>query len=215
MKTKDKILDVALRQFNELGSDKVSIRSIANELGISPGNLCYHYKNTDAIIFQLYLNLVSEMDEIANKIQDPAASMRTLIEGALHTFPVMYRYKFLLIDFVAITRRMKTLRQHFRELIALRRMQFSVIINNMIAQGLVREEWVPGMYEQYINRAIILGDAWIPNAEVYFDSPGADAIYFYAQVYISSMVPYLTEKGLKQYEEVVGEHPVLSASLSR
>lgn len=213
MKTKDKILEVALRQFNELGTDQVSIRSIANELGISPGNLCYHYKNTDAIIFQLYLNLVSEMDEIANKIQDPTASMRILIEGALNTFPVMYRYKFLLIDFVAITRRIHTLKQHFREVIALRRMQFRFIIQNMIAQGLLREEWAPGMYEEFISRAIILGDAWVPNAEVYFDSPGTEAIYYYANVHISSMKPYLTEKGLKQYEEVVKEHPVLSASL--
>lgn len=212
VKTKDKILEVALRQFNSMGTDQVSIRTIAHELGISPGNLCYHFKNTEAIIFQLYLNLVEEMNSIVTIVQDPAASMQTLIEESLHTFPIMYRYKFLLIDFVTITRRIGSLRTHFRQLIALRRIQFRVGIDNMIAQGLLREEWAPHMYDQFITRSIILGDAWVSNAEVYFDAPGEEAVYFYAGVFISGMVPFLTEKGLAEFQKVVQNHPMLSVS---
>jgi hypothetical protein len=124
----------------------------------------------------------------------------------------MYRYKFLLIDFVAITRRLETLRNHFRQLIALRRIQFRRGIDNMISQGLWREEWAPFMYDQFITRSIILGDAWISNAEVYFDEPDEQAVRFYANVVISGIVPFLTEKGLQQYKEVISDYPVLSAS---
>ncbi len=52
--TKDKILETALKMFNETSTQASTTNHIAAEMGISPGNLHYHFKNREEIIRELY-----------------------------------------------------------------------------------------------------------------------------------------------------------------
>ncbi|HCE41817.1 TetR family transcriptional regulator [Alcanivorax sp. 521-1] len=52
--TKTRILDAALALFNRFGERNVTTNHIAGELGISPGNLYYHYRNKAAIVSALF-----------------------------------------------------------------------------------------------------------------------------------------------------------------
>ena len=202
MKTKDKILMVALRQFNERGTDRVTVRSISEEIGISPGNFHYHFKNTDAVIQQLYLDLAQEMAEELVRMQSSNMDLAWLLKFAEIPFRKLYKYKFLLLDFVRIMRRIESVRIHFRQHIAMQKVQFSMAIQHMIAQGILREEWIEGMYDRLIQRFLILGDAWIPHAEIHFDDADEQVIRYYSDLFMDALVPYLTEEGLERFHEI-------------
>ena len=53
-RTAERILEVALALFNRFGEPNVSTTLISAELGISPGNLYYHYPAKDALINALF-----------------------------------------------------------------------------------------------------------------------------------------------------------------
>lgn len=201
MKTKDKILKEALAQFNERGAGEVSIRSIADKIGISAGNLAYHFKNTDAIIYRLYLNLVEELDRrVAEAHQhSEVGDLGMLIRQVDQSLRIMYKYKFLLLDFVQIARRVTAIRDHFRQLVEVRKMQFHVAFDHLIAGGLMKKEQISGLYDALILRMIILGNAWIADAEIHFDEQGEAMFQFYINLQLSELLPFLTEKGLEEF----------------
>ena len=69
MDTKSRILETALALYNEQGIQSVTNRHIAAEMGISPGNLHYHFRHTDDIIVALYEALSVEMDELVRGLE--------------------------------------------------------------------------------------------------------------------------------------------------
>lgn len=198
---------MALQQFNERGVEQVSIRSIASELGISAGNLTYHYKNTDKIIYALYLQLVDELGRSIEQVISQSPDIRWLYEATAYNCRMMWKYRFLLIDFVAITRRITDIRDHFRQVVKMRQWQIRQAIDEMVELDLFIPEWQEGMYDKYILRMIIMSDAWIPDAQIHFQGEEEEIIPFYTELIVSSIQPYLTPAGQAAYLAVLGQAP--------
>ena len=68
MNTKKKIFDVALDLFSKKGYDSVSLREIAEEVGIKKSSIDSHYPSKEAILMDIfkYLANLFEYDELLN-----------------------------------------------------------------------------------------------------------------------------------------------------
>ena len=66
--TKEKIIETSINLFNEKGCLNTSTRHIADELGISVGNLYYHFKNKEDILIDIFINYVNIIFKEINAI---------------------------------------------------------------------------------------------------------------------------------------------------
>jgi len=60
--TRERILQTALELYNKFGEHTVAATSIAFEMGISPGNLYYHYRSKDDIVADLFASFRREIE---------------------------------------------------------------------------------------------------------------------------------------------------------
>lgn len=63
-RTAERILETTLDLFNRFGEPNVSTTLISNELGISPGNLYYHYPAKDELVNALFTRYKASMLEL-------------------------------------------------------------------------------------------------------------------------------------------------------
>ena len=96
--TKTRILDAALRLFNELGTANVTTNHIAEALGMSPGNLYYHFRNKAEIVRALFARITAEW--ATNYAVPPGTMpsvpmMETMVAG---NFEIQARYRFFFRD---------------------------------------------------------------------------------------------------------------------
>ncbi len=214
MKTKDKILVKAKELFNELGSDAVTVRRIAAALGISHGNLCYHFPTTDDIIEKLYFQLVQELDTQllrGGKQEQLNIDLAFLYRVTRQTFEIQYDYRFLLLDFVRIMRRLPKVREHYRALAAFRMQNFQLIMVQLIQKELARPEIVEGQFLYFVKQITLFSDFWLSEAEILFDGEEKNKISTFHALSFSMITPYLTDKGLAQYRTLIAPdvmHPL-------
>ena len=109
-RTAQRILETALDLFNRYGEPQVSPNMIAGELGISPGNLYYHYAAKDELVQALHTEWARRLDEEAALTQD-AASPAGARQGFQRLLRLAWQYRFLtrnLNDLMARSRPMET-----------------------------------------------------------------------------------------------------------
>jgi AcrR family transcriptional regulator len=61
-RTVERILAESLRLFNEQGEGNVATGTIATSLGMSPGNLYYHFRNKERIVEALFRRFEARID---------------------------------------------------------------------------------------------------------------------------------------------------------
>lgn len=115
MKTRDRILECALQCFNARGEGNVSVLEIATELGISPGNLYYHFRGKEPLVLALFERF---RQELAPLLQPPPDDTRLTLEDCwlfLHLLVErLEAYRFLFQDLANLAERQPALARGVR-----------------------------------------------------------------------------------------------------
>ncbi|MDQ2779425.1 MAG: TetR/AcrR family transcriptional regulator, partial [Pseudomonadota bacterium] len=112
-RTAERILEVTLDLFNRFGEPNVSTTLISAEMGISPGNLYYHYPAKDELINSLF----DRYEKSLNELLAAAEGVHNVEDAWLffHVFfELIWRYRFLYRDLNDLLSKNRRLEKHFQ-----------------------------------------------------------------------------------------------------
>ena len=135
-RTAERILEVTLELFNRFGEPNVSTTLISAELGISPGNLYYHYPAKDELINTLFDRYEHALNELLNAsdgvrdVEDAWFFMHSLFE-------LIWQYRFLYRDLNDLLSKNRRLETHFQLVLKNKTRAVKALLDGMSRTGAV------------------------------------------------------------------------------
>ena len=117
-RTRERILDLSLKLFNEFGEPNITTTVIAEELNISPGHLYYHFRNKDDIVNSIFSQF---QEEISKKLAFPKGRQANVDDIWLYLhlmYELIWRYRFFYRDLNDLLSRNRNLEINFKQILA-------------------------------------------------------------------------------------------------
>ncbi len=105
LSTKDRILNKSLELFNAGGARAIGTTHIGEALGMSPGNLYYHYRNREEIVAALFDRMEPEFHAALTGNATPPLSAERFAGFYILAFDILWRYRFFFGALVDLLRR--------------------------------------------------------------------------------------------------------------
>lgn len=116
-RTRERIIELSHRLFNDFGEPNVTTSMIGDEMNISPGNLYYHFRNKDEILNAIFSDFEREMDVLLAL----PVKRRISVEDAwlfLHlVFELIWKYRFIYRDLNDLLSRNRIIETHFKRIL--------------------------------------------------------------------------------------------------
>ncbi len=208
-RTRERILELSLRLFNEFGEPNVTTTTIAEEMNISPGNLYYHFRNKDDIINSLFAVFEKE---IVSMLRVPDARVPNVEDVWLYLhllFELVWRYRFFYRDLNDLLSRNRTLELQFKKIL-----QHKVATATKLCEGLAGAgelQASPLEIQALAQNMVVIGTYWLSfeyvldprrfNEEANMSAALGRGAY---QV-LAMLAPFLTGKSRELFERLAGE----------
>lgn len=197
--TKSNILEAAIQLFNKQGVNNVTLRTIADHIDISPGNLAYHYKNKESIIEDAFQQMEAERNQILTGVQE-IPSLEIIYDQNAPVLALEKKYLFLNLDALHIIRNhpgfAKLQRKHIEKRIEYTR----AVIALSVATGYMKEESKKGEYDRLSESLWIISHYWLTQKEL--RGIKGDNVQALQDAIWDLILPNMTEKGLYKYKKL-------------
>jgi AcrR family transcriptional regulator len=133
-RTAERILEVTLALFNRFGEPNVSTTLISNELGISPGNLYYHYPAKEELVNALFTQYKANMLELLvstpqiQDIEDAWFFVHQLMER-------IWAHRFIYRDLNDLLSRNRRLETEMKEVLQYKDTAFQMLLSRLVHVG--------------------------------------------------------------------------------
>lgn len=137
-RTRERIVATSLELFNRRGAPHVTTAEIADEMGISPGNLYYHFRNKDEIVAELFAAFEQRLESLFAAPADRMADVEDLWLFLHLLFEAMWDHRFLYRDLDELLSRNDKLAARFTRLMRRGRQTMLELCGSMVAAGTMR-----------------------------------------------------------------------------
>ncbi len=179
MKTSTRILELAQARFNEFGYGNVTTASLAAELGISEGNLWYHFKAKRDLLETLSEQFLTSITERLKIRPDKNSDV---VDGYINLMTAhkneLSRYRFIYRDQADYGEHSQIILDHIAELYEQSRLQFKAFFSEMVRVGVLN--WPKSRIDALtINTTILIrfGLEYLRETQRSFDSTAVSQIF--------------------------------------
>lgn len=195
---KDVIIEKAIPLFNQRGYASVSLYELANELKMSRGNLTYHYKDKDMLLAAIAKRMWDQIEKERSKSRQLPSFENLQNEVRLY-YKYQREYKFIFTDPHVL--RHEIIMNQFREMTDQSISDIKASIAFAIQLGNMNPEPYPGIYNNLALTTWMLTFFWLPQQVVRGEKTTQDG----DRMIWSLVIPHLTEKGIKSFENFFGK----------
>ena len=200
MKTRDKIIFASLELFNEKGERAVTTNHIAAHLGISPGNLYYHFRNKEDIIQSIFQEYINYMKESFLPASDDVPAEVFLQRYCDEVFGSIWRFRFFHSSMPGLVLRDEELHKQYLQAHNVLGERARASVSHLKRDGVIK------IADDHISELVelmrVVGSFWMS----YMMANTMEQRISKADVYkgvvkiIALLLPYATEKGLATLE---------------
>jgi len=198
MSTKQRIMNTASQLFNSNGYGAVNLFEIAGELGMTRGNLTYHFKEKDQILKAIADEMWSKMMVERNKSRQ-LPSFENLHNEVQLYYKFQKQYAFIFLDSHVLNHPL--IKEKFREMTEQTIRDNEAAIAFAISTGNIKPEPFKGVYKNIALNTWILAFFWLAQQIIRGEKTEKDG----EAVVWCQLLPHFTEKGLNAFKAFFGE----------
>ncbi len=198
MSTQQKIIDTAIKHFNREGYGSTTLFQLAKEVGISRGNLTYHFKDKDALLEAIANEMWTKLQIERHKSRQ-FPSFENLHNEVQLYYRFQKKYAFIFLDTHVLKH--PTIKKKFRELTQQTIADNKAGIAFSIKMGNMHPEPIPGMYHNIAFITWMLTFYWLSQQIIRGEKTGEDG----EKMIWSILIPHFTEKGIQSFKQFFGE----------
>ena len=199
MNTREKIINASVDLFNEKGISTVTLRDIADHVGISIGNLAYHFKNKDFIIAEIFKMMEAERQQRLSEVQ-MIPSFENANRQTLAILRISLKYRFFYLQTLDILRAYPEIAKMHRKQIENNIEYLNAILAYSVGSGNLKPEPYEGCYRRLSETVWTILHFWMLAQSIRGEkkhSANEARITMWAVV-----EPHLTEKGRKNFPTI-------------
>lgn len=158
-RTRARVLAESLRLFNAQGEGRVTTGAIAGAVGISPGNLYYHFRNKDQIVEELFARFEERIDVQPAARDDPARAVEDLWLYLHLLLEAVWEYRFLYRNLDDILSRNRKLRDHFARIVERQQGALAALCGDLAAARAMRA--APEEIAALVRNLLVVTTFWL------------------------------------------------------
>ncbi len=161
--TREDILKTAKELFNERGYNAVSVRDIADAVGISKGNLTYHFKKKEDIVEAILAGNPS------GPLLDVPSNLKGLDDFFMNIERVVKENPFYFWHHAQMSQISEPIKEQQRAVYENNVKVLKDAFHELNKKGILRSEEFEGEYENLIDNILISGIYWMPFCQLKAD----------------------------------------------